>query len=357
MDLIEKIVKVNITRQTTVPSMKSFSGHLIVDMFNPAGISPAFDAEHRVRLFGSLDEVAEAGFPSTGFVYRAAAKQFSQSPHISEVYVGIKLATDASWTDALTAIKAANNAWYAVTASARDMASQQEIAQWVEANQKLYCAGTGDSTLVDEETGDIAAWAKLNNLDRTIPFYHPDSALVSGQLGDADPIQEAALFGLMLTKQPGSPTWKFKQLKSVPTFEVSGAQFANAMAKNASVYCSVADVPMTFEGKVASGEYIDVIHGCDWLIARIQNKIFTVLSQHDKIPFTDTGIQQIVAQLRAALDEGVKYEILASYDIQAPNAEDVAIDQKGKRNLPDINFTAPLAGAIHSTEINGTITL
>jgi len=36
---------------------------------------------------------------------------------------------------------------------------------------------------------------------------------------------------------------------------------------------------------------------------------------------------------------------------------DVPIDQKGKRNLPDIKWTSPLAGAIHSTDINGTITL
>jgi hypothetical protein len=357
MDLVEKIVKVNITRQTTVPSMKSFSGHLVADMFNPAGITPAFDAEHRVRLFGSLDEVAEAGFPTNGFVYRAAAKQFSQSPHISELYVGIKLASDASWTDALTAIKNNSNLFYAITASARDMASQQEIAQWAEANEKLYCAGSGDSTIVDEETGDIAAWAKLNVLDRTIPFYHPDSALVGGQLSDIDPIQEAALFGLMLTKHPGSPTWKFKTLKSVPTFDLTGGQYATAMAKNAFVYNLAADVPITSEGKVASGEYIDVIHGCDWLKARIQNLVFTVLSQNDKVPFTDAGIQLVVSALRAALDEGVRYEILASYEISAPTAAEVAIDQKGKRNLPDITFTAPLAGAIHSTEINGTITL
>jgi hypothetical protein len=104
-DLLDKIVKVVITRQTTVPSMKSFSGHCIVDMFDPAGITPVFDADHRVRIFGGPDEILEAGFPSTSYIYRAAVKQHSQSPHIGDIYVGIKLATDASWTDALAAIK------------------------------------------------------------------------------------------------------------------------------------------------------------------------------------------------------------------------------------------------------------
>jgi hypothetical protein len=356
-DLLDKIVEVIVTRQTTVPSMKSFSGHLVVDAFNPAEITPVFDAGHRIQKFGSLDEIAAAGFTEDSYVYRAAMKQFSQSPHIGTIYVGIKLNTDASWTDALSKIKQQNNDWYALSVSARIMSEQQQVAQWTQANEKLCCLATGDQTVVDSETGDIGAWVKLNGLDRVIVFYHPDCGEKEGVLLESDPIPEAALFGLMLTKQPGSPNWKFKQLKSVPTFDLSEGQYSNAMAKNVMIYPLVADVATTMEGKTGGGEFIDVIHGCDWLKARIQNLVFTALVQNDKVPFTDAGIQQIVSPLRDAMDEGVRYLILASYDVEAPKAADVSIIDKGRRYLPDVSAEGPLAGAINSTTIRVTVKL
>jgi hypothetical protein len=357
-DFLDKIVQVDITRETTVPSMASFNGHLIVDAFDPAGITPVFDADHRVRKFGSLDEIVAAGFPSTGFVYKSASKQYAQSNHIGDIYVGLKAAGDTDWTAALNAIKQQSNAWYAIDTSARGMADQQLIAQWIQANNKLGCLDTGDTTLVNEESGDIASYCKTNSLDRVIVFYHPDCGVnESGVLLDNDPTPAAALFGLMLSKQPGSPNWKFKKLASVPTYDLTDAQYTNAMAKNAMIFPSVADVPCTMEGKTAGGEYIDVIHGCDWLKARIQNLVFTALVQTDKVPFTDAGIQQIVAPLQNALDEGVRYGILASYTVSYPKAADVSITDKGVRNLPDVTFNAPLAGAINSTVIKGTVTL
>jgi hypothetical protein len=438
--------------------MKSFSEHLAAAEFSPVGIAPIFDPEHRVRIFGSLDEIAAAGFPADSFVYRAAAKQYSQSNHIGNMYVGWKIPggvnittgvlsaaltagqtiswtvngtpmaeiafdteggsekcldrmvadltdefsalftaqkvdaktitlygatatinvtisggtppsmaftvnaipADPNWTAALTKIKEQNNDWYAISVSARQMANQQECAQWIQANEKLGGLCSGDNTISDEETGDIAAWAKLNNLDRVFVFFHPDAKLADAEvdvLSAADPIPEAAYFGKMLTKHPGSATWKFKELQNVPTYELTQGQVSKVESKNATWYMTTADVPMTAEGKTAAGEYIDVIHGLDWLKARIHNLVFTPMVQQDKIPYTDEGVQIIVSALRAALEDGKKYQILASYDISYPAVADIAANWKAERTLPDINFTGALAGAIHKTIINGTITL
>lgn len=356
-DQLDEIVKVVITRQTSAPAMASFSEHLVVDMFNPAGITPVFDAAHRIHNFGSAGEILEAGFTSTSYIYRVASKQFAQSPHIGKIYVGCKLSTDADWTAALTAIINQNNEWYALSVSARAMAEQQVCAEWAQANEKLLILASGDSNIPGEATGDIADWAKTNNLDRVAVFYHPDCALTDGALSTADPIPEAAYFGKMLTKHPGSATWALKGLQSVPTYNLTAAQRQTALAKNATIYTNVAGLPVTSDGRVASGEYIDVIHGLDWLKARIQNRVFTPLSQQDKVPFTDAGIQTIVSELRAALNEGVTYQILKSYDITAPTEAEVPANDKSARMLPDVKFTAPLAGAIHRVAIEGTITL
>jgi hypothetical protein len=120
---------------------------------------------------------------------------------------------------------------------------------------------------------------------------------------------------------------------------------------------STADVPMTSNGQVAAGEFIDVIHGLDWLKALIQNYVFTPMAQQDKIPYTDEGVQMIVSPLRKALDEAVTHGLLANYSVTYPKVADIAALYKGQRTLPDINFTGVLAGAIHRTIINGTITL
>lgn len=456
-DQLEKIVDVTITRQTTVPSMKSFNGHLIVDSFNPMKITPVFSKNHRVYIFGGISEVQEAGFPTDGYVYRAAQKQFAQNPHIKEIYIGWKIPSgladgkgtfagdfvtgnkfvmtvgetvqdeiafddydtkeaviaalvaqindtaegsfarakedgfsvegmdviitmtitggtsqpsftyshtaiepDAGWAEALTAIKAQNNDWYALSVSTRNMMNQQTVAQWVEANEKLCILASGDDTLVEEETGDIAAWAKLNALDRTAVFYHPGSKLRSADddnLPADDNIPEAGYFGKMLTKHPGSATWKFKTLQSIMAYELPQWKVTNIEKKNATWYMPVADVNMTSDGKVASGEYIDVIHGLDWMKALIQNYVFTPMIQLDKIPFTDEGVQVIVGQLKKALDQGVKYSLFASYEVSYPEVADVPALDKGNRHLPDVNFTAVLAGAVHRTTINGTVTL
>lgn len=401
MDQIDKIVNVVITRQTSTPTMASFAEHLVVDAFDAEGITDRFDASHRVHSYGSLSELADAGFSTTGYVYRAAQAQYSQSPHIKTIYVGWK-DKEESWTEALNAIYAENHDWYAVSVSTRRMAEQQLVATWIQSNEKLCILASGDPAVVDEETGDIGAWIKAQGIDRVAVMYHPDCddtkvtnytvyssdgttfytdvalensavipeditpTLVSGQeytysvttyeLNENDPIPEACWFGKMLVKQPGSATWALKTLQAIGVYDLSGAQVTKCRNKNVNTYLSASGISITQEGKTG-GEYIDVIHGCDWLKARIQNLVFGVLANNDKVPYTDAGVQMIVAPLKQALDEAVKYEILASYEVEYPAVADVSNTDKGNRFLPDVKFTGVLAGAIQSTRIDGTITL
>jgi hypothetical protein len=346
VDFLDKVVKVTISRQTSVPSMASFNDHLIVDTA-VEGITQ----QDRIQKYGDVSELLDAGFPTTSFAYRAAQKQRSQSPHIGEFYVGLRQ-PDEDWDIALQSIQDANNDWYALTAGTRVMSEQQAVAEWIQAASKLGGLATGDPALVNAASGDLASWAQTMNLDRVFVFYHPDI------LNGIDPIPEAALFGKMLTKHPGSATWALKELASVPTYNMKSGEFSKSQDKNATVYVRMAGLPIIQDGKVASGEYIDVIHGLDWLAARLQNLIFTPMAQRDKIPFTDVGIQTIVAQVRAGLDEGVRYEILTNdYEIMYPLRSELAANWKAERTLPDIKFIAPLAGAIQHTIVEGTVTL
>jgi hypothetical protein len=236
------------------------------------------------------------------------------------------------------------------------MADQQDVAQWGQANEKLVSITTGDPLVTDEETGDIAAWAKLNNLDRVFVLFHPDSK-TDGTLADTDPIEEAALFGKVLTKHPGSVNWKFRELQSVPTYDLKAGQVSTMEKKNANWYMDVSGIPMISAGITSAGEWIDVIHGLDWLKALIENYVFTAMAQIDKVNFTDDGVQILVSQLRKALVEGETWDIITDIDITYPKVMDVAKLMKGQRTLPDVKFTAALKGAINKIIIDGTITL
>ena len=446
---IDEIVEVNISRQTSVASMASFSEHLIADQFNPVGIKPRFDKTHRVRIFGSAKEISEAGFSTDSWVYKAAARQFSQSPHIKTIYVGWKapsgladskltfsasfvtgnvitlvlnnitlsnvsfdtegsnaavlekiaelindrfagqmeasvsgdneisiygvsvsaasltvtggtvntqtvspttaqISADTSWTDALNAMLAdQNNGFYACEIHSEALADLQEFALWVQANEKLGGIVSSDSDIVEGD-GDIADWLKTNNIDRVFCFYHPD-----------DPYFVSGLFGKLLTKHPGSATWALKALESTPTVNLTAGERQVAISKNCNIYTSVSDLPLTRWGKVGSGEYIDVIHGCDWLKAKIQQLVLTTLAQQDKVEYEDSGIEAIKGQLKTGLEQGVAYKILkkGEYTIECPTADEVDAAAKADRNLPDVKFNAPLSGAIHKTAINGVVTL
>ena len=79
-----------------------------------------------------------------------------------------------------------------------------------------------------------------------------------------------------------------------------------------------------------------------------------------KIPFTDPGIAIIEAEVRGVMDLGISKGIFAADPaptVSVPLAVDVDTNDKANRLLPDVNFTAVLAGAIHFVEVNGTVTL
>lgn len=351
---LDDIVKVTITRQTTIPAVASFSDILIAAEFLAADITPAFSATERVRFYSSLEEIATAGYSQTGPVYLGAAAIFAQNPKVSQIAVGRKLTGgdgSETWTEALTNINADNSAWYGLVAGTRTLADQQLVAAWVESNEKLCGLATSDSNAISG-TGDIIEDLQTNNYARTFGIYHPDADLTAN-----DPYSDAAWLGKLFPYDPGTSTWKFKTLAGVPSYTLSTSERNTVLGKNGNIYTVVSGVAITEEGWVGEGEFIDIIRGTDWLKARIQERIYTLLINQQKVPYTDGGIRAIEGELKAQLQDAVGINFLSEFTTSAPNAADISIINKGNRLLPDITFTAKYAGAIHSVEIDGTISL
>ena len=168
--------------------------------------------------------------------------------------------------------------------------------------------------------------------------------------------------------EPGGETWANKKLAAVTADGLNDGQYQAITNKNGNTFERFRNVSITQNGKVAAGEYIDVIRFRDWLQEEITVNVFNALINRDKIPYTDEGIAVVEAQIRKALQLGVRRGGIApdeydengntnlGYTVEVPLAASISANQKASRVLNDVKFTARLAGAIHIVKITGSLT-
>lgn len=282
----------------------------------------------------------------------------SVSPEIMSIQKGLiiqPLVAVNPVADDLTSINNENSGWYALIATDRSVATVKAIAAWTEARVKLFGTASSDPTIINvaagTDTTSIAAFLNQSGYVRSFVVYHQDA--------DFD-YPEAAWFGRVLPLVPGSETWKFKTLQGISYSNLTTTQSNNALGKKANTYEFVAGVGITANGTVAQGEYIDIIRGVDWLTARIQEFVFFVLVNNPKVPYTDSGIAVIEAEVKRALSLGVSNDFLSNDPAPrttVPKAANVAPADKAARILRDVKFTATLSGAIHAVVIRGTVSV
>jgi hypothetical protein len=250
----------------------------------------------------------------------------------------------------LAAIALENSDWYAVVNLFNSPAMVTAISTWCASNGKLFVAASQDTAILGAGTSDIASTEKAAARNKTAVLYHKDNFAFF----------DAALLGRCLPETPGAETWMFKSLSGVTAGSFTATHLTNLRAKNCGWYYTLAGVSMSAEGKVASGSYIDVERGRDWLTARIAERVYSLLVNRSKVPFTDKGISAITNEVRAQLQEGIDNGLLADDPkptVTAPRAAAVSSTDKAARYLPSVKFDAVLAGAIHKVQIRGTISL
>lgn len=349
-EVIDNIIDISITRATAGASIVSFNDILIIGEFLKAKTDPAFN--ERVRLYTDLSEMIDDGWDDEDPEYLMFAAITAQNPNIGQVYVGRKLTGgdgSETWGEALTAMKAERNDWYGIVACTKTLADLEAIADWTESNTKLFIASDDDANIIDA-TGDIAEYVNGEGYDRTAIIYHDEADLSAD-----DPCAEAAWMGYLFSYSPGSVNWAFKTLTGVSAYELTGNQRSTAEGKKCNLYEAVAGINMTRFGWVGSGEYIDIIHGCDYMQARIQQALMTLLANSNKVPFTDGGIQGVKAIISGVLQEFVDSNFLIDYSVSVPEASDVSAEDKANRTLNDVTFTGTLANAINHIQIRGTV--
>lgn len=170
--------------------------------------------------------------------------------------------------------------------------------------------------------------------------------------------------GVILPDDPGQNTWKFKTISVVnytPKSLLTTTQQGYVEGKGCNVYVRIAGVNMTREGVMASGRFIDVTRGTDWLDARLEEAVFGVLVNNKKVPFTNKGTGLVENAIRAVFEQALDREVInpisdtLAYELNIPLVGTIPIADRSKRLLPDITFRALVGDSIHGVTVNGTL--
>lgn len=330
----------------TVSGTKYFRSVVSISIPAQAGASGTFTV-------GVLASVTAVGSSGTYVACTAAvAGELHSYEFVTENVTLSDVTTDPGIATDLAAVFAYDPDWYGLALDSNSSLEAQAAAAWVEANKKLMTVQSADASTYDGSSiTDLFYVLKAAAYARTGTYFV--KSIGTNWLA-------AGILANRLPADPGSDTWKFKTPAGVSSYTLTDSQRTALLAKNANIFTVVGGIAITEDGKSAAGEYLDVTRFIDWLGARIQERVFYVLANTPKLPYTDASVDLIRGEVLAQLAEGIRVQGLAgdpAPTCTAPKVADVSTVDRAARFLPDIEFTGRLAGAIHSLEIAGALTV
>ena len=346
MSLIDDIINVSIKKSTLGITSAGFDSLLIIGSSKKT---------HRVKSYGTIDEVL-TDYGAETPEYKAATFAFGQTTKLSKILVGqILTADEDDYVKAYDAIAKENNDFYGVMLASREASPFTKtlaLAAHIETQEKIFGIASADKKILDsDDATSILSKIKEAGYERSFCIY---SKTTSNSI-----FPEAAWFGLMLSKDAGSATWAYKTLTGFASDKLTLEDIQTIEAKHGNYYTLLSSRNVVLDGKTASGEYLDVIAGLDWLTNQIKTQIANSLILNDKIPYTNPGIAVIESMLRNSLNTAADRDIIDKESIRVtiPDVRNISQADKQARKLPDVKFEARLSGAIHKVQIQGTVEL
>ena len=253
--------------------------------------------------------------------------------------------------------------WYGIDLHKkwRDTPQVVQTADYAEANKLVFFNTTNNLlTLNSTVTDDIASQLKAKTLMRTLTHFssHVEEYPSSAVAGRA-----------FIVNFEGVNTTITLFLKRLPTITVEPLtpnQNEILKSKNVNALVDIGGNNVYSDSRMADGTWFDIVHGTDWLTARIEYDVFARLYTAKKIPYTDSGISMIMQAAEQGLRQAVTNGLVAPGNDQEGNylplgyvmnyipVSQVAPSDKQARIYRGLSFKAVGAGALHGVEIDGT---
>lgn len=315
------------------------------------GLSTAVTGDESALISASYSDgvlTLQAKDPSKPFALKASSMLSVELGSVTE-----------SVAQTMAAVMNSDSDFYGVAFTSKEQDDVLAMAEWAESAGKLYGTSFGGDTVKNSEmTTDTGSQLKAKNYYRTFWFYHSVE----------NEYPEVAVMARCFAIDPGGETWALKKLAGITVDPLTETEFNAITGKNGNTFELFRNVSVTQNGKVAAGEWIDIIRFRDWLEEEIKTNVFNLLINRDKVPYTDAGIASIESRIREALELGQSRGGIApteydedgnqnlGYTISVPLAANISANTKANRELTDVTFTARLAGAIHVVDITGSLT-
>lgn len=314
---------VNIQRKTVGVSERGFGTILIYD--------PSQDINF---MYITAENVKE--FSTESKLYKIATRLFMQKPQPQEVAV---VGKNGAAVEGFKKVLEENNDFFFVTCTDNSVETIKGLSNLCQVNNKVYAVTVNDYEDAKKLFEEV--------YDNTFVMYHDDS----------DSFVAEAL-AVVMSYKIGGKTAKFKTLQGVKAANVSLTQVNELHKSNLFTYVEKLGVLQTSEGKMLSGEYIDVVLGEYWIRFRMEERMQRLALTQDKIPYTNRGIGMLVGVAELVLSEAVAMGIVeeGQYRVDYKVREDVDSNEVALRKYNYIHWTAMLQGAIHTGQISGILT-
>lgn len=328
-----KDVEVIITRETAALTQQGFGLPFIL----------ATSGEVEYGEYTGIEDVA-ADYDVETEAYKIATRTFGQTPKPPMIAMA---GLDYGGTDPgelvtfLNELIETKNDWYFLESDQNGDEEIKELSAWVDTQKKLYGATTSNKELVTQLESE-----------RTFLMYHddPKSYAAEGWIGRCAP------------ELPGSITWKFKTINGVLAANIRTSDLTQLHKDSGNTYIRKMGILQSSEGKVTSGEYIDVMRSQDYLDARLTEEVSRVLYTQKKVAYENSGIALLIAAatsvMKRATEQGIVLKDDAGngmWEIKARSREDSLKNDIANRVYDGLEILVPLAGAIHNATLRVTM--
>ena len=287
-----------------------------------------------------IDAVVKAGYANTTKVYKAAQLMFMQAHKPAKIavcsctdgaddWLGVEANIAKGWRQLVVINSGESSAATAVTA----------ISTAIEAAkvEKMFFAN------IDMPETLASATATVSDKDRTVVFYYTATADI--------PVPVAALAGEIGGLLPGAYTVNNLTLKGLTPLELSQDDIDKIHGINGITFVLSAGDGVCSEGKVSSGEYIDIVDGNDYIKQQLEYRTQKVFNNNLKVPYTNVGIALLESAAIGVMQNAQNLGIVEDFTVTYKLREQTSADDRAARKYfgGSVNYT--MQGAIHYIEI------
>ena len=291
-----------------------------------------------------LDEVVKAGFDEKSDVYKAANLMLMQNNAPSKFAV-------CSVTEEIVTVLPSliGKGWRQLIVvgfvKSGDM-KDEEISAYIETTDKMYFTCTNA----------VSSASQLKSFNKTVCFEYKSE--------DYGELAVAALVGATAGYNAGEITYKNIILKGLTAQTYTSAKLTALHENGGITVLEKAGDNVTSEGIVGSGEYIDIIDSKDWIVQQLTYQTQKTLNTMKKVPYDNNGIAMLesiaVNVMRTAYNNGMiatAEDGSPAYTVDYSLVSDCSPSDIAARKYIGGKFAFTLAGAVHSVEINGEISI